>query len=74
MKSETGLHGLWPAHPPRVGEALEALRLSRLQQQVRYCYDRSPIYRRKMEACGASPDDIRSIADFSRLRFTFNKQ
>ncbi len=74
MKIESGLQGIWPAHPPQPGEALEAVRLARLQQQVRYCFDASPFYRRKMQDCGAAPDDIRSIADFGRLRFTFNKQ
>ncbi|MDF3072462.1 MAG: phenylacetate--CoA ligase [Alphaproteobacteria bacterium] len=74
MKSEIDLHGIWPAHPPQAGEALESLRLSRLQAQVRYCYDASPFYRSKMDACGAAPGDIKSLADFGRLRFTFNKQ
>lgn len=74
MKIEQELQGIWPAHPPQPGEALEAIRLDRLQKQVKYCFKTSPFYRRKMEACGAAPGDIKSIADFSRLRFTFNKQ
>ncbi len=63
----------WPANPPEPGPALEALRLARLQEQVRYCYDRSEMYRAKMAAAGAAPEDIRSIADFGRLGFAFTK-
>ncbi|MEO8557781.1 MAG: hypothetical protein ABI439_01875, partial [Rhodospirillales bacterium] len=63
----------WPAHAPEPGAALEALRLARLVEQVRYCYNRSAVYRAKMAAVDATPNDIKSIADFGRLGFTFSK-
>ncbi|HRA78268.1 MAG TPA: AMP-binding protein [Burkholderiaceae bacterium] len=48
-------------------EALAELQLGRLQRQVRYNYDRSPVHRRKFDEAGARPDDIRSLEDFARI-------
>jgi phenylacetate-CoA ligase len=48
-------------------EALQALQLERLQRQVAYNFERSPVHRAKFEEVGARPEDIRSFADFARI-------
>ena len=47
--------------------ALEQLQLGRLLATVRLAYDKAPLVRRKWDAAGVRPEDIRSLADFSRL-------
>jgi phenylacetate-CoA ligase len=49
------------------GEELRALQLKRLQKQVAYNVENSPVYRRKFEEVGATPADIRSLEDFARI-------
>lgn len=51
-------------------DELQALQLRRLQQTVRYAYERVPLYRAKFDAAGVHPDDVREPADVSRLPFT----
>lgn len=53
---------------PRVG--LESIQFKRLQRLVRRVHDRVEPYRRKMEAAGIGPEDIRSLDDLSKLPFT----
>jgi phenylacetate-CoA ligase len=48
-------------------EAVAALQLARLQQQVAYNVERSPVHRAKFEQVGAQPEDIRSFEDFARI-------
>ena len=49
---------------------LEALQLERLQWTVRHAYENVPLYTRKLDDAGVSPDDIRSLDDVRRLPFT----
>lgn len=49
---------------------LFALQSERLVKQVKYVYDRVPYYRAKMDAVGLKPEDVKSIADVSKLPFT----
>jgi phenylacetate-CoA ligase len=51
-------------------DELEATQLRRLQQTVRNAYENVPFYRRSFDAAGVHPDDIRELADVSRLPFT----
>jgi phenylacetate-CoA ligase len=51
-------------------EDLEALQLARLQQIVAYVYERSPFYRRALDAARVAPADVRSLSDLERLPFT----
>lgn len=51
-------------------EELEALQLSKLQDQVRYVYERVPYYRERMDAASVSPADIRTLEDVRLLPFT----
>lgn len=45
---------------------IDALHVHRLQALVSYAYDFSPFYRKKLDAAGVKPQDIRSIEDFKR--------
>lgn len=49
---------------------LEALQLERLQWTVRHAYENVPLYTRKLDDAGVSPDDIRSLGDVRRIPFT----
>ena len=49
---------------------IEALQSFRLSQQIRRVYDNVKPYREKMDAAGIKPEDIKSIADLSKLPFT----
>ena len=49
---------------------LQALQLDRLKWSLRHAYDHSPVYRRKFDAAGVHPDQIRSMADLARFPFT----
>ncbi len=53
---------------PRVG--LESIQLRRLQHLVARVYRTVEPYRRKMDAAGVQPDDIKTLADLARLPFT----
>lgn len=50
-------------------DALRALQSERLRAMVRYVYAATPFWRRKMDAAGLRPDDIRGVADLPRLPF-----
>lgn len=52
-------------------EALTALQSERLVATVRRVYDNVPFYRQKMEQAGVTPEDIRSVADLSKLPFSY---
>lgn len=49
---------------------MRALQSERLQRTVRICYERVPFYRKKMEARGIRPEDIKSVDDIVKLPFT----
>ncbi len=51
-------------------DELRALQLERLRWSVRHAYDHVPHYRRKFEAHGVHPDDLRSFEDLARFPFT----
>lgn len=46
------------------------LQSERLRQTVEHIYFNVPYYRHKMQECGLTPDDIRSVDDLRRLPFT----
>jgi phenylacetate-CoA ligase len=54
---------------PRVG--LESIQLKRLQRLVARVYEKVQPYRQKMDEAGIKPEDIRSLADLSKLPFTY---
>jgi phenylacetate-CoA ligase len=49
---------------------LEALQLTRLRSTVRHAYENNPGYRRKFDALGVCPDDLRSLDDLANFPFT----
>ena len=49
---------------------LEALQSFRLSQKIRQVYENVKPYREKMKQAGITPDDIKSVADLSKLPFT----
>jgi phenylacetate-CoA ligase len=51
-------------------EKLAALQLRRLRQTLRNAYDNVPLHRRRLDACGCEPEDVRTLADLARLSFT----
>ena len=51
-------------------EEMRAIQSERLVRQVKHVWDNVPFYRKKMEALGVTPDDIKSIDDLHKLPFT----
>ena len=55
-------------------DELQALQLRRLQWTLRHAYDHVPHYRSAFEQAGFHPNDLKSLADLSRLPFTTKKE
>ena len=51
-------------------EELKKLQLTRLQETVKLCYERVPLYRQRMDALGVKPEDIKTLSDITKLPFT----
>lgn len=51
-------------------EDLEALQLERLQALVKRVYQRIPFYKESFDKAGVNPEDIKSLADLTKLPFT----
>jgi phenylacetate-CoA ligase len=51
-------------------DQLSALQLERLRQVVRHAYANVPLYRRRFDAAGVHPDDLRELGDLARFPFT----
>jgi phenylacetate-CoA ligase len=49
---------------------LESLQLARLQSTLHRAYANNQSYRRKFDAAGVRPDDLRSLEDLARFPFT----
>ncbi len=45
---------------------IRELQWEKLQQAIRYCYEKVPFDRQRMDKAGVGPDDIRSFDDFAR--------
>ncbi|MCP4294539.1 MAG: phenylacetate--CoA ligase [Proteobacteria bacterium] len=54
-------------------EELESIQLKRLQDTVHRVYHLVPHYKKSFDKAGIHPAEIRSLADLSRLPFTFKK-
>ena len=50
-------------------EQIRAWQSERLSQQIRNVWDNVPMYRKRMEEAGLTPDDIKTVDDLSRLPF-----
>jgi phenylacetate-CoA ligase len=51
-------------------DELESLQFERLQSTLRHAYANNPNYRRKFDAAGVAPGDLRSLGDLARFPFT----
>ncbi|HTQ77467.1 MAG TPA: phenylacetate--CoA ligase PaaK [Burkholderiales bacterium] len=51
-------------------KALRELQLRRLKWSLRRAWDRVPHYRKKFEAAGVKPSDLKSLADLAKFPFT----
>ena len=51
-------------------DEIAALQLERLRWTLRHAYDNVPHYRRKFDAAGVHPDDLRTLSDLSKFPFT----
>ena len=51
-------------------EQLQSLQLQRLQAIVQRAYDHVALFRKRMNEAGLAPEDVRSLADITKLPFT----
>jgi phenylacetate-CoA ligase len=51
-------------------DELESLQLARLQSTLRHAYVNNPGYKRKFDAAGVRPGDLRALDDLARFPFT----
>ena len=51
-------------------DELKTLQLERLKSTVERCYNNVPHYRKKLDAAGVKPEDIKSLDDIRRIPFT----
>jgi phenylacetate-CoA ligase len=51
-------------------DELRALQLARLKRALHTCYERVPHYRRKFDAAGVHPSDLKQLDDLARFPFT----
>ncbi|MCL1818805.1 MAG: phenylacetate--CoA ligase, partial [Spirochaetaceae bacterium] len=51
-------------------EQRRRLQLERLKNLVETTYEKVPFYRKKLDAAGVKPKDIRSLQDIAKLPFT----
>ena len=59
-----------PEHEKMPRKELEKLQLQRLQAKVREVYEKVPFYHRVFKEREVTPDDIRALADITKLPFT----
>ncbi len=46
---------------------IQEIQLERLKYTVKYCYERVPFYKKKLDEAGVSPEQIRSLDDIRRI-------
>ena len=56
------------------GEREEKVILPKLKAQLKYAYENSPFYRKKWDAAGVKPEDIRSLEDFEHIPFVTKEE
>lgn len=54
-------------------EEIQRYQEERLRAQIKYCYERSPFYKKKFDEIGALPDDIKTLRDLRALPVFMNK-
>ena len=62
---------IWNPQMETIGrQSLEKLQLERLQNTVKWVYERVPMYRQRLDERTIRPQDIQSLRDIARLPFT----
>ncbi len=61
---------VWNKEETASRSEMQAIQLGRLQQTVKYVYEKNPLYRQRLDDNGVRPDNIRSLDDIRRLPFT----
>ena len=56
-------------HETMTREQIEALQVERLRETVARCM-KNPIYKKRLEEAGVTPESITSVADIRRIPFT----
>jgi phenylacetate-CoA ligase len=51
-------------------EAIRKLQLEKLQETVKWVYDRVPWYKQRLDEMGVKPEDIRELSDVAKLPMT----
>src|SRR5258708_15472952 len=51
-------------------DEIECLQLERLRSTLQHAYANNPNYKRKFDAAGVHPDELRTLADLARFPFT----
>lgn len=60
---------IWAKEETMSRAEIEAIQLERLQETVKRVYEKVVPYRRKMEAAGVKPEDIKTLKDLQKLPF-----
>ena len=58
----------------QVEDRVRILQEKHLNQQITYCYQNSPFYRRKLDEVGVKPQDINTMADLRALPVLMTKE
>ena len=53
---------------------IRKIQLKKLKKQANYIYENSEFYRKKFAACGATPQDIKTLKDFRNLPVFITKE
>ncbi|MCM2288593.1 MAG: phenylacetate--CoA ligase [Sulfuritalea sp.] len=61
--------GLEPIEKAGIDE-LRALQLQRMKWSLKHAYDNVPHYRKKYDAAGVHPDDLKQLSDLAKFPFT----
>ncbi len=49
---------------------LKELQLERMKWMIKHCYDNVPLYRKRLDECGMTPDKFKSLDDIKNIPFT----
>lgn len=60
---------IWAKEETMPRAEIEAIQLERLQETVKRVYEKVAPYRRKMDAAGVKPEDIKTLKDLQKLPF-----
>lgn len=60
---------IWAKEETMSRAEIEAIQLERLQETVKRVYEKVVPYRKKMEAAGVKPEDIKTLKDLQKLPF-----